>query len=778
MKTKKIDYRHYICVGITIIFLLLLLFKFKYGILRIKESFYDLWTCALFWWDKFTNGDLQANLKINEFTALPFVLPFNLPNTWEEFKVLFVEYWMLFISKENFRSYLLLLGDILYYLSKILMIILPIIILVINAFNSYFKERDNTIEKTLEVIIKKYDGRINTTKFYNELLLLEFPVSKTYIQLLKKGYIGRIKNKIYITEKGEKKYNKLIGDSLPLKVYKFIENEIYFKIKIWILEFKEFLLDNKEYLKIWLVIWMINFNIITIIIEFVAYYMYLTGSWNFISLYKQVLKLLMDLSVMINFIPKIIWLFIAYKVLNLIRKNRAIDKLEHYENRDRGVINSLGLVAIICGNTGKGKNLIATDMTLSKQVMLRDDSLEIIQKIKVKFPNFPWDTFDNAVIENYKNRKVYKKAQIDIWINELKEKFDKCPLSKNIFNYDVYHYELWYFNGLHDEYIFDVLSNYAKALLIYITSSSLILSNYPIRSDDGYIDKGYFPLWYTDFFTKNKDLKEVYTQYSHIMDYDIVRLGTKMINNNPNCGAYEYGILVLDEYGKEKGNQITNREIKISDLECNAKNELSELYFKTYRHLITIDYDTFGWTLMLEQRPESIGADSREIAEKIVYIREVGEEKNALFFFGVDEVIYDFVKRTFDNIDIKYKSVRKDNTLFIYLIRKISSLIINNHKRKVNKFGYSIYKLQLENSTMDNTFKDVKYYRLNAKVFDDRYKTNCFEDPYHQRSMNSPLNIDDIKCYKSLNQTTEEMKLQNSRWSNKLIKILENDEEN
>lgn len=778
---KKIDYRHYICIGITFIFLLLSIFYFKYGILRIGESLNDLYTSFLFWIDKFFDLDLYAKLTINEFTALPFTMPFNLPNTWEEFKVLWSDYWYLIFTKENFNGYILLIGDILYYLSKILMLLLPFIILIMNIFNSYFKTKDETIKNILKVIIEKYKGKITTSKFYYELNIImclsNSKINKSYKFLLKKKYITRFKNKICITEKGKKYYKKISGDSTPLKIYKNIENKVYFVIKKWILNFIKFLKDNDDYLKIWILLWMINFNIITIIIEFIAYYFYFTASWNIISLYVQVLKLLIDLSVMINFIPDIVWLYIVIKIFSYFRAKRAVEKLRHYERRNRGLINSLGLVVLICGNTGKGKNLIATDMTLSKQVMLRNDALEIMQNNKVKFSNFNWEKFNNIVIENYNNRIVYKNAHVDLWIKELKNKFKLKPTSENIFEYDIYHYSMYYYNGLHDEYIFDVLCNYTKALLVYITKTSLILSNYPIKTDDILIENGKFPFWITDFFSKDKKLKEAYTQYSHILDFNIIRLGKKMGTNTQKSGAYEYGILVLDEYGKEKGNQITNRELKINDDECNAKNELSELFFKTYRHLITIDKETFGWTLMLEQRPESVGADSREIAEKIVHIRNVGENKNTLLFFSYDEMIYEYVKSTYDNIDLKYKTARTDNTLFIYLFRKICSSIISNHERKVNKYGYVIYKLQLENSTMDNSFKDVKYYRMNAKIFDNRYKTNCFEDPYHQRSLNTPLNIDDLDTYKSINQTTEEIKKQNSRWSNKLLKILENDEE-
>ena len=777
---KKVDYRHYICISITIIFLLLSIFYFKYGMARIGESIYDLISCSIYYVSELFDLGLSGDLRINELTKQPFVLPFNLPNTWDEFVILWNKYWELFISKENLEGYLYFLGDILYYLSKILMIIGPIIILIINLLNRYFAEKDETIKNLLNIMVVDFKCEFKVKDFYNilsnKMNIENKKINSIYKMLKEKEYIKRRRNRLILTDKGIEYYKLLISDSKPLKVYKSIENNVFFPIKIWLIKFKNFLIVNKDYLNLWLVLWLYNFNIFTIIIEFIAYYLYFFGSFNLLSLYTQLIKLLMDLSIMIDFIPNLIWYYIIFKLLMVYRSNNGREILRKFERRIRGFINTLGLVVLICGTTGKGKTLLMTDMALSKQIMLRDEALEEIQRNKVKFPNFDWTMYDKIIIENYKNRENYKKAHIKEWVKFLRKKFEHKPISNNLFGYDVEHYSLCYFNGLYDEYIFDVLQDYAEAMLVYITKSSLILSNYPIRSDDVYIDKGKFPLYCTDFFSKDKDTKILNTKYSHILDYDIIRLGKKMVWNNEKAGAYEYGILVLDEYGKDKGNQITNREIKYNDEESNAKNELSELYLKTYRHLITINKETYGWCLLAEQRAESIGADSREIAEKIVHIREIGEMKNTLFLFQYDELIYDLINNFYKNVDIKYKSARTDNTLFMYLINKICSKIITNHQRKVMQFGYSVYKLETESSTLDNKYKEYKYYRMNGKIFDNRYKTNCFEDPYIQRSLKSSLNIDDLQEYEGINQTSEEMKQQNSRWANKLLKLLGEEE--
>ena len=45
----KKDYRHFICIGITIVFLLLSIFYFKYAFGRLLETFADIGTSFLYY---------------------------------------------------------------------------------------------------------------------------------------------------------------------------------------------------------------------------------------------------------------------------------------------------------------------------------------------------------------------------------------------------------------------------------------------------------------------------------------------------------------------------------------------------------------------------------------------------------------------------------------------------------------------------------------------------------------------------------------------------------
>ena len=119
-RLKNIDYRHYICGVITIIFLLFAIFYFKYADDRIAESFTDLKNSCLFYINNLFDLNLKGELSVNDFSSCPLALPLNLPNNWEDFKILWGDYWSLWANKENFMNYINSLGSAMYYVSKVL----------------------------------------------------------------------------------------------------------------------------------------------------------------------------------------------------------------------------------------------------------------------------------------------------------------------------------------------------------------------------------------------------------------------------------------------------------------------------------------------------------------------------------------------------------------------------------------------------------------------------------------------------------------------------------
>lgn len=707
-KLKNLDYRHYICVGITIIFLLFAIFYFKYAYLRIFESLKDLYTSFKFYLNELFGLNLQGEITINDFSKQPFKMPFNLPNTWEEFKVVWVDYWKLWITAENFKAYFSWLTNVLYYVSQGLVIIMPFIVILVIIINKQSKTNNN--------------------------------------------------------------YNK---DSKPLKGFKRFEKKVYslyLRIKQWLLEFIKFIKENSIYAKLWAFIWCYNFNFIAIIIEAIAYYLYFIASFKLTTLYIQIVKLLMDLSVVIEFIPLVGWIVIALLIVNLIRRNIGYARLNHMENNDRGFINERPIVLMLCGTMGKRKTTIITDIALSQEIMLRDKAFEKILETDLKFPYFPWINLENSLKKAIENHSVYNLATCKRFAKSKMLKFYRKPCGKNIFDYDYQRYNMTYDDKLKVIDILEAIETYCQLYFVYVIQSSLIISNYSIRTDNVLEDLGNFPLWDSDLFKRDNKTAEAYSRHAHILDFDSLRLGKKMLEENPRSDSFEFGVINITEIGKERGNNLELQQVKKNDYTTNQKNDLFNSWLKMVRHSATIDNFPFVKIITDEQRPESWGADARDLCE-IVHIDDCGNMNLAMPLFALEDLVIQLLVGKFSNRYYKYRFERGDNTLFMYLYHGLISKLNNYQKRIYNTFGYYKVNVSVEKGTQDEEKKRSKYYLMCKKIYSKRFSTDCFSDFFNEKALRSKLGIDDLQEFTTEKATFEELEQENSYFFNDLTKL-------
>ena len=106
--------------------------------------------------------------------------------------------------------------------------------------------------------------------------------------------------------------------------------------------------------------------------------------------------------------------------------------------------------------------------------------------------------------------------------------------------------------------------------------------------DINLIDLGNFPLWNIDLFRCSPIDSYNNSKFSHILDFDMLRLGKKVIENNKNSNAFEFGIIVITEVGKERKNTLELKETKKNDDEANQKNDLFNSWLKMARHLLNL----------------------------------------------------------------------------------------------------------------------------------------------------------------------------------------------
>ena len=98
---------------------------------------------------------------------------------------------------------------------------------------------------------------------------------------------------------------------------------------------------------------------------------------------------------------------------------------------------------------------------------------------------------------------MYKLASVKAWVAKKRKRYEIHGTGTGqLYGYDIKRYGETYKDGLKTAHIFDVLETYAQAYFIYVIQSSLIVSNYAVRTDNMFLDGGNFPLWLTDFFQK------------------------------------------------------------------------------------------------------------------------------------------------------------------------------------------------------------------------------------------------------------------------------------
>ena len=624
-----------------------------------------------------------------------------LPETLQGFKEEATEYVTMLGDEDNFRSYLSIISDKLEDFAKASAILLPCILLLILAIKRIY-EAPNT------------------------------------------------------------KHGK---DTAPLRAFKWVSRLTYQPVKRWVLSYIAFLKQYTYIPTLWAICWAFNLNLASIIVAFFAYYFYFAVTFRFETMYLQFCKLFIDLKVALEVFPKWSLITLGYILFDRFRRKIAQAHLRHLEARNCGFINELPIVSMTVGSMGKKKTTIITDMALSQEVMFRQKAFELIRKNDMKFPYFPWISFEMEIRRCMEYGTVFNLATVKEWVKKKRLRYEKHENADlQLYGYDCKRYGFTYDDGLRIWGLFDVLESYAQLYFIYVIESSLIVANYSIREDNRCIDAGNFPMWATDFFP---EITVEGGRHAHILDFDVLRLGKKVLENNPNAGSFEFGVVVISEVGKERGNVLDHKEIKKHTEETNQKNDLFNSWLKMCRHSATVDNFPFIKVFTDEQRPESWGADARDLCD-IVHIVSSGKMRLAMPFYTIEEMLTEWVFDGFISMYYDFRHRRGDNTLLVHILKTVTSWLYKRNAKIYNRFGYSVSAIEKERGTMDGKPEKKKYYVMNKKIYARRFSTDCFSDYFNEMARNSKVGLNDYMEYASEKATVEELKLQNSYFINAL----------
>lgn len=725
---KTTDYRHYICIGITVGFVLISIFCFRFAGLRLFESLRDFCLSIAYMTVDLFDLAFYIDPTVQNFSSVPYTVSDKIPSTFEMLKSNWSSFWALFVDRNNFNYFLA------YSRSKL-------------AFNA-------------------------------KISLIFFSVIFVFVLLL------------FVLSRFRTQNNNYNVDTKALRIFKKISDKTYRPVKTWIKSFFDFVRSHKSYRILWVLTWAFSFNFFAIFFDIIAFYYYFCATFDLASIFTQLYKLLLDLSPMYKFVPAPVWFLIGFWIFDKIRKSIGYNVLEHHEAMNRGFINEQGVFSLFVAPMRQGKTKASVAFALSREAMFRDMAFEIILGSDLKFPFFPWINLENALRVGMDNRSIYNLASIRRFIDTLRSFFFDKRLSdpsvrkyalnylrkrygysfRNFsFDYDLTRYPIEFDNAKFIESLFDVIKDYAQAYFIYVIRSSLILSNFSIRTDGTIKDIGNLPLWDTDFFHVNSYDVDLISRHSHILDYDVLKLGKKIAGES--SFAFEFGVIDITEIAKERLNMLEAQGIRKDDDNANQKNDGFDDWLKMCGHSAMVGHTCFVSIFSDDQREDQLPASLRQVGN-ILRIEHTDKDKLALPFYFVEDTLDSFLHKSFKKIFRTERFNRGDNTLPYYLFHSLVSWFHAKHERIDNTFGYELMKVSVQDGLKNNAAILYKLFISKKKDLSKRYTSDCLSDTLSVRALRAIWGLDDVPSYKTERATLSETLQQNSYFINRITEQL------
>lgn len=554
----------------------------------------------------------------------------------------------------------------------------------------------------------------------------------------------------------------------PLRTWNRFSTLILDKLRVrfnfWRLHFKK-----RSYWKdAYKAVWLFNFNIFAVIVDLFAWLFYLVASLDVAHIYFQVYKLFLDTFDMFMFVPFVVWFFLILLRWNKKRFELAERRVRVMELDDRDFVASCPLIVMICAEPGAGKTTMMVSMAREQQYRFREKAFEIMMNCDLKFPNFPWIVFEDALKRAVKERKIINLFTSRQYVYDLADNFALNPTPLALFGYDYIHHGLIYNDGLNVRNLFEILDDYARAFFIYIVQSSLIFSNFSAASDDIFDDGGNLARWNMDYFSRNPVYRDVYRKFAHVLDFDFIRFGKLVANNPKYSNMFEFGILLVTEGGKERGNTLENKELQKEAEEANQKNDLMNDYLKMCRHLATIDGFPFVVFYCDEQRPESWGADARDLC-RLIRVQRQEKAKLAIPFFHLEEsILQSIVDRHVAKYGKDYRWRRGDMTLLMHLRHNFGAWAKKKLSTLYGQYGYKKQIVTTEKGSLDGTLEEHVYWLPFKITYDDAFATDCFSDIFAHRVSIAEVGIDEVPTFRGKIASIMEMSKMHSYFYKKL----------
>lgn len=709
-KLKAIDYRHYIISTLVIASMVLIAVFDTSAHARILKSCQDLWNSIVYFFNGISKG-------VEDPTGVTITNPpppgtTIIPVNPDVFGLHFQMWWKSLFNEEHFRLFMKELGDFGKVAIQYVLIFGPLVLLLaMTIHNAIYRPRNGTLETELTRSVKV--------------------VKQSHVKVLK-------------------------------PVFSFIQKLFGFTFK------------NTVYKTLILAILAYVCNAIAIGISFVAWYFYFVWSFDFGSIYTQLVNLLHDIAPLFPGWSIPLWIVVGYWISWLIRKSFAIKKIKELEAKNEELVAGLGVAIGIVGPQGSGKDVLSTYFALIFEKIFKKQATSDMMLIRINYPDFPFRTLEKEIHEKMANGEIVNKIQASDYISK--------KLSKS--NYNIYGYDFQkqlsaYYDGLKICKLEDELSDYAA--LFYIYTSKTVVANYQIRTDSYMTDSktDRFPDF--DYSWEKRDARkdEPYIR-SSIIDFNSLRIlktmeieGKELVKKM----IIDSGVYIVTEEDKDRGNRYSNQ--RRAELEVKPENDGTKITKKVLRHLGTIRNYCYLRYIYNMQQFGALAGDENFIAETNIYIsKQTSKEfKWSIPLFFIEPVILRWVIEKKLNAIEKHAKARNDITLSFYINTRVARFFARVYSLLFNGYAYRPMNLSLSAPTMTGAQEDAgdtKFFIIRKIIYANRYRTDMMAGLFKEAKLRQNIGINQLKQYQGDIATIRELISQGGYFTTEIAETMAN----
>jgi len=215
-----------------------------------------------------------------------------------------------------------------------------------------------------------------------------------------------------------------------------------------------------------------------------AWYFYFIFSFNFLSIYHLVVRLLLCLSPLFRsyFIP--LWVIGIIALVIYLKIKVGYMTLMKLLERNIDIVDSAGVSLMLVGGPGAGKGFCGVIIQIIMEYLLRSKANSLMMEVRLEFPEFPWREIEMIIekrMSGPKEKQFKNKVQVEYHFRSSFEKERVWEEKKTIFGYSLKTKKKFYWDSLKQETILEAILDYAQ--LYYIFPYRLTVGNFSLRID-------------------------------------------------------------------------------------------------------------------------------------------------------------------------------------------------------------------------------------------------------------------------------------------------------